>query len=897
MNNSNSTILTTDKSEQSVRTTCCYCGVGCGVSAILKNGQLTGVSGDKTHPANNGKLCVKGSSLHQTQDLTDRLLTPMLDGQATNWSHAMETAATRFKDIIDKHGPNSVAFYLSGQLLTEDYYVANKLMKGFIGSANIDTNSRLCMASAVVAHKRAFGEDIVAGTYSDLECTDLLLLVGSNMAYTHPIVYQRLVAAKKKRPEMKIVVLDPRKTATCDVADIHLPIRPGCDAYFFNGLLNYIESQGGLDEAFIHAHCNHFHEAIDAAKKQLPTLASVAQACDVDQMLLQSVYDDFIQHRKVVTVFSQGINQSSSGADKGNSIINCHLATGKIGKPGCAPFSITGQPNAMGGREVGGLANQLAAHMGFSSEDIHRVSEFWNATNMAQTEGLKAVDMFDAIYDGKIKAIWIMATNPAVSMPDANKVRQALKTCELVIVSECVANTDTALLADIVLPATTWGEKTGTVTNSERCISLQKGFQPPPGQARNDWEIIVEFAHRLGFGHWFPYKHVADIFREHAALSGYKNNGTRAFDISGYRSINNNNFENLKPFFWPIKGEPNSPSLFSDGYFYTTNGKANFIPIIATLPSVAPGEKQFIMNTGRIRDQWHTMSRTGVSARLVSHTDEPYIEMNSADALKTHLSNNSLAEISSQYGRYVGRIKLSSQVREGELFVPIHWNDRFASNACVSAIVAPRTDPISGQPEFKHMPVSLKPYSPNWQALLITNRSFTPQSGYWVKIPTSTGFKYRLAGTNTISSFQQHWHHWLHTHFPEIEDWSELVDSQSQFYRSTGFIDEKLAVSLFVSGIDDLLSEENDWLEKKTGIQCDNTERYMVLAGSTGAAGSKKVKIICSCFEIGELQINAAIKAGCLTAEELGKQLKCGTNCGSCVPELNALIQQKQKMS
>ncbi|MBU2884712.1 nitrate reductase, partial [Gilvimarinus agarilyticus] len=693
---------------QTVNTTCCYCGVGCGVSAEVKNNQVVSVAGNQSHPANLGRLCVKGSSLHETQASPDRLLTPMLHGKPSDWDSALGYAAQKFQAIIDEHGPDAVAFYLSGQLLTEDYYIANKLMKGFIGTANIDTNSRLCMASAVVAHKRAFGADTVPGCYEDLEQTDVLILVGSNTAFAHPVVYQRIVKAKELRPEMKIIVLDPRRTATCEIADIHLPLKPGSDAFFFNGLLQYLHQQGHTHHDYITAHCNGFEDALAVAAEQVPSTQAAADICQLPAADVEQVYRLFAEHDKVVTVFSQGVNQSSSGVDKGNALINCHLATGKIGKPGATPFSITGQPNAMGGREVGGLANQLAAHMGYdSAESVKRVEQFWQAPNMAQSEGLKAVDMFDAIAEGKIKAVWVMATNPAVTMPDAGKVRAALQQCDLVMVSDCIGNTDTAKLADVVLPASTWSEKNGTVTNSERCISLQKGFLAPPGEALHDWQIIARFAAKLGYGAAFNYRHPVEIFREHAALSALDNNpsaGRRGFNIAAMANISEQAYQSLAPIQWPVTdaAPTGTKRLFADGKFFTPDQRARFIPVSARLPVQAPAPDQVIMNTGRIRDQWHTMSRTGTAAKLLGHVDEPYIDIHPADIERFGLVAGDLAVLKNRGSVFYGRVKPADTQRPGEVFVPMHWNGKYASASCADALVNPFVDPICGQPEFKH---------------------------------------------------------------------------------------------------------------------------------------------------------------------------------------------------
>lgn len=873
---------------QSVSTTCCYCGVGCGVVAQVENEQVVKVTGDPSHPANAGRLCVKGSSLHQTQQSPDRLLRPQIHGEETDWDSAIGHIAERFQQIIAEHGPDAVAFYLSGQLLTEDYYVANKIMKGFIGTANVDTNSRLCMASAVVAHKRAFGSDTVPGCYEDLERTDVLILVGSNTAYAHPVVYQRIAKAKELRPNLKIVVLDPRRTATCEIADVHLPLRPGSDGYFFNGLLAYLAAANKIDRDFIEQHCEGFEQALAAALEEAGDIATVAQVCDLPAEAVQAVFDLFAHHEKVVTVFSQGINQSSSGVDKGNAIINCHLATAKIGKEGATPFSITGQPNAMGGREVGGLANQLAAHMGYArQEDIDRVAAFWRAPNMAQEEGLKAVDMFKAIHSGTIKAVWIMATNPAVTMPDADQVKAALLKCDLVVVSECVANTDTAKLAHVLLPATTWSEKNGTVTNSERCISLQKGFLSAPGDALNDWEIMTRFAHEMGWQDAFAYTHPVQIFREHAELSGLENNGARGFDISALQGISEQEYQSLKPLQWPVTAA--SPAgtqrLFSDGQFFTPSGRAQLIAVQSRPPHVDATEQQVIMNTGRIRDQWHTMSRTGTAAQLMGHVDEPYIDVHPADIAKFGLEQGKIALLKNRGATFLGRVKSSAAQRPGEVFVPMHWNDKYTASGRVDALVNDVVDPICGQPEFKHTPVVIQPFHQAWNGFLICQQDIAPHAEYWAKITLEKGYKFRLAG----SVLPQSWRLWLSQQFPHIDEWAELSDSDLQFFRAMGYKKGVAQVMLSIA-TDHKTAQEVRWLEQQLGRPIDASTRFALLAGNPGAGVEDEGSIVCSCFQVGDKAIRKAIVAGCRSAEALGELLQCGTNCGSCIPELKAMV-------
>ncbi|BCE03364.1 molybdopterin-dependent oxidoreductase [Marinicellulosiphila megalodicopiae] len=868
-------------------TTCPYCGVGCGVSVNKKDNQIT-VKGNADHPANLGRLCVKGSSLHETLVNDNRLVTPKIHGEEVSWDQALTFTSDKFKKIINKHGSDAVAFYVSGQLLTEDYYVANKLMKGFLGSANIDTNSRLCMSSAVVAHKRAFGNDVVPGCYEDFEEAEVIVFVGSNAAYAHPIIFQRIVKAQKQKGT-KIVVIDPRRTATCEVADLHLPIASGSDAYFFNGLLAYLYQNDYIDEVFIQNHCDGFDDAISAAMVETANIEDVALACKVNAKDIQTAFEWFAQNPKVVTIFSQGINQSATGTDKGNAIINCHLATGKIGKPGATPFSITGQPNAMGGREVGGLANQLAAHMDFANQsDVQYVSDFWQAQNMASKQGLKAIDMFNAVNDGKIKAIWIMATNPVVSMPNADFVKQALQKCELVVVSDCMSNTDTAKLADVLLPASTWSEKQGTVTNSERRISLQKGFIEPPGQAKHDWEIMCDFAKKMGFGEAFDYKDSHEIFVEHAKLSGINSSKNNAFDISNLETISKEEYLNFKPIQWPVtKQLPNGQKrMFCDGKFFTDNGKAKMIAIKPASPIHHLKKDQLILNTGRIRDQWHTMTRTGSVNRLHSHTPEPFVQIHPSDAQRLNIQDQQIIQLDNNSARFLAKAAIDEEQQMSMIFAPIHWSDAFASAARVDSLVPAIVDQLSGQPQFKSTAVTVSPFKAKWHGLLFCNSEVEISFDYWCKNLIHQSVMYTLADLCESEFAIRR----VKNLFAHIKDWVSVKDAQTDHIRLAGFKGEKLELLLFISPDQTGLVDKN-WPAKQIGESFTGVQRYQVLTGQDQSGAVDVGAIICSCFQIGENQIKQAIKEGCTTSEALGRVLKCGTNCGSCIPELDKIIQ------
>ncbi|MCL4139488.1 UNVERIFIED_CONTAM: hypothetical protein GTU68_056728, partial [Idotea baltica] len=627
-------------------------GFGAAVLADYgRNGNVTNQANPDQSSANFGKLCSKGSTLADTLGSHDRILYPEIDGERTSWDDALGHIADKFKLVIEKHGAGAVAFYVSGQFLTEDYYVANKLMKGYIGAANIDTNSRLCMASSVVGHKKAFGGDVVPGNYEDLEAADLVILVGSNMAWCHPILFQRILKSKETNSNKTIIVLDPRESATSDAADLHLPLKPGSDVPIFMGLFRYLEEHGGAAPDFVTNHTNG-HADLSAAA-QAYDLETVANLTGLSLNQLETFYAKVLTTEKTVTIYSQGVNQAKDGTDGVSAIVNCHLLTGRIGKVGTGPFSITGQPNAMGGREVGGLANQLASHLDINNPD-HRSSlrEFWKSPAMASGPGLTAVDMFDAVGEGKIKAIWIMATNPVVSMPDADKVKRALENCDLVVVSEIYHSSDTAKCADILLPSTGWSEKDGMVTNSERRMSRQRPFVSAAGEARHDWWQLCQVARLMGYD-GFDFESPADIFREYAKLSTVANDeGKGGLDLGAVASIDANTYEDFSPKFWPInEAYPEGRTrMFGDGDFFTANRKANFITPASHAPIAVSKTYPLILNTGRVRDHWHTMTRTGRASRLSSHMGEPFIEIHPKDAERFGLSTADIASVKSKQG-------------------------------------------------------------------------------------------------------------------------------------------------------------------------------------------------------------------------------------------------------
>jgi assimilatory nitrate reductase catalytic subunit len=879
--------------QPSVRTTCPYCGVGCGVIARHDAQGAVEISGDLEHPSNLGRLCSKGSALGETLGLEDRLLYPQIGTERVSWDAALDRVAAGFNDIIAKHGPQAVAFYVSGQLLTEDYYVANKLMKGFIGTANIDTNSRMCLSSAVAGHKRAFGEDIVPVCYEDLELADLVVLVGSNTAWCHPVIFQRILAAKQQRSDLQIVVIDPRRTATCEFADLHLPLRAGTDVWLFNGLLAYLHQHGLGDAAFIREHTRGVDKAMLVAENTAGELRAVAKTCRIDIAKLERFYQLFANTEKTLTVFSQGVNQSSAGTDKVNSIINCHLFTGRIGKPGMGPFSITGQPNAMGGREVGGLANMLAAHMELADPRHRRiVQQFWNSPTLADKGGLKAVDLFEAVHQGRIKAIWIMATNPVVSMPDADKVREALRRCELVVVSDCMQRTDTAQCAHVLLPAAAWGEKDGTVTNSDRHISRQRRFLPLPGEARPDWWIITQVAQRMGYASAFDFNSAREVFLEHARLSAVENAGDRAFNIDGLSTLSQQQFDALQPIQWPVlaSGDAGTRRLLGER-FYHSDRKAHFIATTPHAPLTALDvEYPLVLNTGRIRDQWHTMTRSGKSARLAGHMPEPFVDMHAQDALLCAVRNGELARVSTQWGSLVARLRISGEMPRGMIFVPIHWNSAYASDARVGALVNPIPDPISGEPELKHTPARVAPFLVSWHGFMLTRRPVAQlDMTWWTLIQGAQFQRYELAGRRVRGDWSS-WARRVMSSQHEQDDWIEYSDPTAGVYRGVLLLEDRIEACLFISPRPDLPSRA--WLSSLfANAHIDEMDRAGLLAGQPADPSAETGPPLCSCFGIGRKAVCDAIKQfKLLTPQQVGQKLRAGTNCGSCVPEIKALL-------
>ncbi len=926
---------------QDTRSTCPYCGVGCGVIIESQAGQITGVRGDPDHPANFGRLCTKGSALHLTAThavtMQTRLLEPQLrerrdDGRkAVSWDHALGTATTRFADIIRAHGPDAVGFYLSGQLLTEDYYVFNKLAKGLIGTNNVDTNSRLCMSSAVAGYKATLGADAPPACYDDLNHAATLFIAGSNTSFAHPILFRRIEDAKRANPALRTIVIDPRRTETADAADLFLQILPGTDVALFNAMLHVMLWEGWVDSAYIAAHTNGF-EALrsrvrDFNPKETAALCGIKEA-DLIQAAKWFAGLDTPQapRQPVLSLYCQGLNQSHAGTAKNAALINLHLATGQIGKPGAGPFSLTGQPNAMGGREVGGLANLLGAHRDLANPQ-HRaeVARLWGVDDVPAQPGKTAVEMFEAAADGEIKALWIACTNPAQSMPNVNAVRRALERAEFVVVQEAFATTATCAYADLLLPASTWGEKDGTVTNSERRISRVRAAVPAAGEARDDWRIAAEFARRLEAqlrptrASGFDYANAETVWTEHR-----ESTRGRDLDITGlsYATLD------LGAQQWPMpEGAAHGKSrLYEDGVFPTADGRARF----ADTPYVALAEPRdvrypFSLNTGRLRDQWHGMSRTGTIGRLFGHVPEPGIDMHAQDMARLALKENDLVQVTSRRGSIVLPARASEQVGLAQSFIAMHWGDEFLSGststgervAGVNALTSPAYCPSSKQPELKHAAVKILKAELPWRLLCVAwlsdeeaaqaraqLKALMPAFQFAVCVPFGrkrAGVLFRAAAHEAApEALLAKIEAILGLSASGVLHYADKRRGQRRSMRVHKVGSEARLEGFMLAG--DISAEA--WIKPllQDELPAQVYGRLLLVPGAKApVAVAARGKQVCSCFDVSEGRINTALLACTGTPDaqllQLQDRLQCGTNCGSCVPELKRLVRLGQRVA
>lgn len=885
--------------------TCCYCGVGCGVLIEHDDEKILGVQGDPTHPANFGKLCSKGSTLHLTGDLDARGLYPELrlgKGLArsrSDWDSALDHAAHVFAETIREHGPDSVAFYISGQLLTEDYYAFNKLARAVVGTNNIDSNSRLCMSSAVVGYKRSLGADAPPCSYEDIEQSDCLLIAGSNMAYAHPILFRRLEAAKAARPEMKIIVVDPRRTDTCDLADLHLAILPGTDVALFHGILHILMWEGWIDRDYIDAHTEGFDALKSLVRDYSPEL--VADICGISVADLQQAAELIGTTRSFLSLWCMGLNQSTAGSAKNSALINLHLATGQIGKVGAGPFSLTGQPNAMGGRETGSLSNLLPGHREAGNAE-HRadVAAYWGVEALPQTTGLTAIELFDAVHAGTIKALWIACTNPAQSLPNQSKVHEALRACPFVVVQEAFFTTETCAYADLLLPAASWGEKQGTVTNSERRISHVRSAVPAPGEARPDWAITSDFARRLetllrpGQPSLFDFTDNQQLFDEYKQL-------TRGRDLD-YSGLSYAILDERGPQQWPFphSTSPGTPRLYADGHFATANGRAKFL----AEPYMAAQEQREVhfpltLNTGRLRDQWHGMSRTGTAARLFGHVEEAVLGLHPDELRARHLLNGDLVKIDSRRGSLVVPVEADEAVRVGQAYLPMHWGDRFLKGLGTNVLTQPAFDPLSKQPELKQAAIEVSDARLPWQFFALVEGDV--QQRFSALRPLFEPFAFAsLTLTGRERPALQ-----IRAASPEAPDSALLAQIDALLGIDQGpvlaYDDPRRAVGKRVRIEDGRITAirlagetaARHWLKAlwSDGKADASLRRWLLAPLSTppGAAGTKKTRTLCNCLNVSEDAVCAGILRG-LDLNGLKRELKCGTSCGSCVPEIKRLL-------
>ena len=702
--------------------TCCYCGVGCGVKIKKEKDDTITLEGDPDHPVNRGMLCSKGLNLHYTvNDKSDRLLYPQMRYnknmplQRVGWDEALERTAAVFKTFIDKYGPDSVAFYASGQCLTEEYYVINKLMKGFIGSNNIDTNSRLCMSSAVVGYKTALGEDSVPICYDDIELADCFYVTGANPAWCHPILWRRVEAHKAAHPDVKIIVVDPRVTDSCGLADLHLQINPGTDVILNHAIGRLLIENGQTDADFISNHTEGFEQYQENVFSR--TILEAAEICGINEALLRLAAKYIGEAKGFISMWTMGLNQSAIGVNKNLSLINLNLITGKIGKPGSGPFSLTGQPNAMGGREVGGMANMLPAHRDLNNA-AHRkeVQDFWGGLTISPKPGYTATEIFEALNDGRLKAVWIICTNPLTSLPNVRLAESALKKAKFVVVQEISNKPETLKFADVVFPAAAWAEKEGTMTNSERRISYLPKIIEPPGEALPDAEIICRFAQKMNFK-GFDFENAAEIFKEHARLTAKTSIDISALDYTVLKA--------QKTVQWPYrkKSAPQgTPRLFTDNRFYTPSQKASIKTVSdAVFTSEKPdADFPFILTTGRIRDQWHTMSKTGKVSKLNKHIAESFLEIHPQDAESLNIKDQDLVQIKSRRGEVRVKAKLTTAIKPGVVFLPMHWGKILNSDLNrANNVTNDLLDPVSKEPDFKFCAVSVSKYKKPVQRIVI----------------------------------------------------------------------------------------------------------------------------------------------------------------------------------
>jgi assimilatory nitrate reductase catalytic subunit len=920
-----------------VRSTCPYCGVGCG-TIVRTEGEgearrVTAVRGDPEHPANFGRLCTKGATLAATQRVElvrpGRLLHPMLrtDREAprarVGWDDALEHAAARFADCIERHGPDSVAFYVSGQLLTEDYYVFNKLARAVAGTNNVDSNSRLCMSSAVAGYRRTLGADAPPACYEDIDHAECLFLAGSNAAFAHPVLMRRIEDARAANPGLKLVVVDPRRTDTAELADLHLAILPGTDVALFHAMLHAMLWEGWIDRAWVDAHTSGFDALRETVRDCTPAWA--AEVCGVPAEAIVTAARWFATGGPTLSMYCQGLNQSRAGTAKNAALIALHLATGQIGRPGAGPLSLTGQPNAMGGRETGTMANLLPGHRDpANAADRDAVARAWGAPALPATPGLTAVELFDAVAAGRVRCVWIACTNPVQSMPDADAVARALGRAEFVVLQEAYAGTATEPFADLLLPATTWPEKTGTVTNSERRVSRVRAAMPAPGEARADWAIAADVARRLqrrlaarvpvadavaasvasaaaphAAGPRFDWTGPREIWDEWRALTA-----GRDLDLSG---LSWDVLESRGPQQWPYPegATAGTARLYADGRFPTADGRARFVAERWTAVAEPPDARRPLrLLTGRTRDAWHGGSRTGLVPRLFAHDPEPAVELAPAELERRGLADGDLVELASRRGALVLPVRASRSLRAGQAFVAMHWGPEWVAGG-VNRLTLPAIDPVSKQPELKHAAVSIAPRALPHRLVA----AGTVEPGRHAEVrerlrgrfgdaafasctpfgdDTRSGWTLRLAAEAPFDDALAHAVAEVFGHAPgsllRYDDprrgrrrWLAAADGRLAFLLASGgagAVDEAEAARLRGALVDGVAPRS-----------------LATLLAPGGGPDAPRARTVCSCVGTTDRQIVEFVgRTGERRLDAVQAALSCGTGCGSCRIEVARLV-------
>jgi assimilatory nitrate reductase catalytic subunit len=887
-----------DGDVRTVSSVCCYCGTGCGVRVQARDNRVIAVAGDERHPSNHGRLCSKGMALADTvrRDGSRVLRSQWRPDRATPRREVpldlgLDIAADRLADIVERHGPDAIGFYLSGQLLTEDYSVFNKLARALVGTNNVDTNSRLCMSSAVAGYKQTLGADAPPACYDDLDAAETVFIAGANVAYAHPVLFRRLEAARQARPDMKLIVVDPRRTDTAAAADLHLPIVAGTDVALFHAMLNVMVREELVDSTYIDLHT----EGFAALKHRVDayTPAAAQDICGVPAADIVRAARWFARSPATLSLYTMGLNQSTSGTAKNAALIHLHLATGQIGKPGAGPFSLTGQPNAMGGREAGGMATLLPGHRDPANPaDRAAVAALWGVDNLPAAPGLPAIEMFDAVLDGRIKALWIVATNPAQSLPDQARVRAALDKAEFVIVQDAYAGTETLAYADLVLPAATWPEKDGTVTNSERRISRVRAAIAPPGDAQPDWRLAAAVATRLArrlapaTTARFDYADESEIFAEHA-----KTTAGRDLDYSAltYRILDRDG-----PQQWPYRESTGgTPRLYADGRFATPDGRARFVDA-AYVPVAEAVSAQYPLRltTGRLRDHWHTMARTALSLSLTRHVEEPWLSLHPDDMRHLGLADGTLAKVNSRRGQLYITVRGDDILKPGDAFLPMHWGSAFLAGDGVNALTNAARDPVSRQPELKHSAIAVEAAHLSWQAtgwlqgdanaLRLALSPWLRRFPYAVLLPTAMGgggVRIAMAAAQAPATATLYE---LAAALGLAQPHAAFDDPHRGILRRVALAG-KTPVAFLLAGDTRACNALSAWADGGT-VPASVAQ---LLMGRTGPVSRSRT--VCVCHGVTDQAIEAGIAAG-LDMEGLRRTLRCGTGCGSCGPEIARMV-------